>query len=308
MSRTGEFDLIARLDAVHAGSLPAEVALGIGDDAAVLTLADRTVWTVDAQVDHVHFERGWLSADDIGFRAHAAATSDVYAMGAVPVASLASYILSSGDAEVAEGLARGARASASCHGAPTVGGNVSRGTELSVTTTVVGTTRAAVLRSGAKAGDLVLVAGNLGYAALGFHALRDKLDAHHFAPFIDVWRRPLLAVTAARELVHAHAAIDASDGLAQDLGHVLTASGTGAILDAEAVVDRALADACATTSLSALGLALHGGEDYALLCTADRELPGFRTIGVVTAEGGLRVRHPGGRIEPIAMTGHVHAF
>ena len=308
MSVSAEFDLIARLDAIHAGALPAEVEVGIGDDAAVLSLVDRTVWTVDSQVDHVHFERGWLNAEDIGFRAHAAATSDVYAMGATPVASLASYILSSGDGQVAEALARGARASAAVHGAPTVGGNVSRGAELSVTTTVIGTTRAPVLRSGAKPGDLVLVAGTLGHAALGFHALRDGLDAVRFAAFIDAWRRPSLAVSAARELAHAHAAIDVSDGLAQDLGHLLTASGTGATLDASALVSLDLDAACREASLSALGLALHGGEDYALLCTADHELPGFRTIGVITAEAGLRVEHADGHREPIAMTGHVHAF
>ena len=308
MTESAEFDLIARCAAVHEGTAGPLVEVSIGDDAAVLAMPGRTVWTVDAQVDHVHFERAWLSAEDMGFRAHAAATSDVYAMGASPVGSLASYILSPGDSAIAEDLARGARASAQLHGAPVIGGNMSRGSELSITTTVVGTVVTPVLRSGAMAGDLLLVAGLLGYASLGLRALRERLDPAQYAPFIDRWRRPRLPVSAARELAHAHAAIDVSDGLSQDLAHVLDAAQVGAILDADDLVDTDFARACADAGVSPLDLVLHGGEDYALIATAPRELASFRRFGIVTAERGLRIRHRNGLIEPLQPFGHVHRF
>ena len=308
MSSTREFELIKSLAAIHAASRAPSVVTSIGDDAAVLSIDAYTVWTVDVQAEHVHFERAWLTAEDLGFRAHAAATSDVLAMGAVPVASLASYILPAGDGVMAEGLARGAEASARAHGGPVVGGNLSRGASLSVTTTVLGRASRAVLRSGARVGDLVLVAGHLGYAALGLHALMNGLSGDSLGPFIQHWRRPELPVYAALSLDNAHAAIDISDGLAQDLGHVLSPALLGAILDEDALVDDALRDACAGLQLAPLDLALAGGEDYALVCTARGDLPGFRRIGVVTDAPGIVVCGRNGACQPWKSAGHEHEF
>src|SRR6478752_4475 len=89
-----EFERIARLRARY-GAPPAGVAVGIGDDAAVLTPPPSTklVWTVDEQVEGVHFERAWLSYEDIGFRAFMAAASDLAAMGAKPHSALSSLSL-----------------------------------------------------------------------------------------------------------------------------------------------------------------------------------------------------------------------
>lgn len=306
MSSADEFDLIAALSRVHAGARTPELEVGIGDDAAVLALGDRLVWTVDAQVDHVHFERGWLSPEDMGFRAHAAATSDVYAMGANPIASLASYVLPRDDGAIAEAIARGSRASADRHGAHVIGGNLSSGSELSITTTVLGRCESPRLRSGARAGDGLYVAGPLGHAALGFRALRDGLRDPRFDPFVACWRRPLLPIDVRAAVVHASAAIDVSDGLAQDLGHLLAASGLGAELEAAALHDDDLARACHETPYAWLDLVLHGGEDYALVCASPSPLPGFRRMGTCTEDRGLRLRSTAGHLAVVAPQGHAH--
>jgi thiamine-monophosphate kinase len=308
MSTRGEFELIAALLRVHEGAESPHVEVGIGDDAAVLAIGGRVVWTVDAQVDHVHFERGWLEVEDIGFRAHAAATSDVYAMGASPVASLASYVLPSDAGNIAEAIARGTRLSADRHGAHVVGGNLSAGTELSITTAVLGRCERPVLRSGARAGDGIYVAGALGHAALGFRALRDHLTDPRFEPFVARWRRPSLPVETLLAVTTAHAAIDVSDGLAQDLGHLLTSSHVGAVLEATALHDDDLARASHDTPYAWLDLALHGGEDYALVCASATPLPGFRRIGTCTEDEGLHLRSSAGHLAVVTPHGHAHHF
>jgi thiamine-monophosphate kinase len=307
MTALGEFELIARLRAIHEAGPRAAVEVGIGDDAAVLTLGGHAVWTVDVQVDHVHFERGWLSAEDIGFRAHAAATSDVYAMRARPVAALVSYVLPEGDAAVAEGLARGARASASLHGAPIVGGNLSRGTELSITTTVLGTSARPLLRRGASPGDGLYVSGPLGHAALGLRALAaGRADETCFAPFVARWRRPRLATDA--NIVAASAGIDVSDGLARDLGHLLEGTSLGAELHEATLVDEAFRDAAAALGEDARALALGGGEDYVLLCACSVELAGLVRIGTIVEEAGLVHVATDGTRRSVEPRGHVHRF
>jgi thiamine-monophosphate kinase len=304
MSAAGEFELIARITAIHAAGPQAAVEVGIGDDAAVLTLGDRAVWTVDVQVDHVHFERGWLSGEDIGFRAHAAATSDVYAMRARPVAALVGYVLPEGSADLAEALARGARASASVHGAPIVGGNVSRGAELTITTTVIGTTAHPLLRRGASAGDGLYASGPLGHAALGLRALVAGRTEPVFAPFVARWRRPRLTVDAVTAT--ATAGIDVSDGLAQDLAHLFEGSGLGAELEESAIVDGALRAAADALGADPLALALGGGEDYVLLCASPAPLAGFTRVGTVLAAPGMVLRARDGAVRPIAPQGHAH--
>jgi thiamine-monophosphate kinase len=308
MSARDEFALIAALQRVHMGTTPPGVEVGIGDDAAVLALGDRLVWTVDAQVDHVHFERGWLDAGDIGFRAHAAATSDIYAMGASPVASLASYVLPHDAGALAEAIAEGSRRSADRHGAHVVGGNLSSGTELSITTTVLGRCQRPILRSGARPGDGLYVAGPLGHAALGFRVLRDDLRDARFDPFVARWRRPLLPITTVHVLTNAHAAIDVSDGLAQDLGHLLTASGVGAELEASSLHDDELVRASHGTPYAWLDLVLHGGEDYAVVCASPSPLGGFTRIGTCTEALGLRLRGSSGHVSVVAPQGHAHRF
>ena len=157
-----EFTAIAQLEATFR-TPSSQVELGIGDDAAVLKSAGRSVWTVDSAVEHVHFERAWLSCADIGFRSFQAAASDISAMGGAPFAALSSVIFPS-DFSAAElnQLARGQRAAARALGCAIVGGNLARGAELSVTTTVLGRVKRPLLRSGARVGDELWLCGELG--------------------------------------------------------------------------------------------------------------------------------------------------
>ena len=146
----------------------ARIELSIGDDAAVLVPPGRVVWTVDTAVEHVHFERGWLSLADLGWRSFHAAASDVCAMAGKPWCALSSVIFPAGfSARELRELARGQRDAAIQLGCRIVGGNLARGAELSVTTTVLGTAAHPLLRSGAQVGDELWFAERSGWLRPG---------------------------------------------------------------------------------------------------------------------------------------------
>jgi len=248
---------------------------GIGDDCA--TLAPDLVWTVDACVEGTHFERAWLSWEDLGWKSFMAAASDIAAMGAEPLAALSALVLTPDvDDAALESLARGQAAAAKEIGASVVGGNLARGTEVSVTTTVLGRTDRPITRAGAKPGDLLLVAGPLGHAGAGLAALAagNMQDAH-----IAAWRRPRARIAEGRAMrAHASAAMDISDGLAIDAHRLAEASRVALIFDD---------DALATYGV-ALEHVLGGGEDYALLVTSPVAIEGYTRIGRVETGAGVR--------------------
>jgi thiamine-monophosphate kinase len=146
---------------------------------------------------------------------------------------------------------------------------------------VLGKTKRPVLRSGARSGDGLWLAGPVGLAAAGLMALERGMNVPSAA-----WRRPTARFV---KLAGAHAAIDISDGLARDAGHMAKASGVSLDFDPEAIVTRELARAAATLEVSALDLALHGGEDYAILAASPRKLSGFVRVGDVRAGRGVTV-------------------
>jgi thiamine-monophosphate kinase len=279
--------------------------VGIGDDAAVLELlgaseASLLVWTIDAQVDGTHFRTDWASWEDIGWRSFMAAASDLAAMGAEPAFALSALVLApSVDDEALDALTRGQAAAAAAVGAPVVGGNLARGTETSITTTLLGRASVPVLRTGARPGDGLWLAGPVGLAGVGL-ALLDKhmqsarmQDADTFA-CVQAWRRPVARIAEGRALAGvAHAAIDLSDGLAHDAWQLAEASGVRLVLDHAALLaagGEALVAGAAVCGGDPTEHALYGGEDYALLAASSRELPGFLQIGVVEAyESGARV-------------------
>ena len=172
---SSEADRLARVARVLGGTHAAGVRVGIGDDAAVLdgsTDGTPLVWTIDVQVEGVHFERAWLSLEDLGYRATMAAASDLAATGASPRGVLASLVLPDDfDDDALDALTRGQALAARTLGTAVIGGNLARGRELSVTTTALGAARRPLLRSGAKPGDVVAVCGALGLATIGQTAL-----------------------------------------------------------------------------------------------------------------------------------------
>jgi thiamine-monophosphate kinase len=281
----------------RAGESTGELELGIGDDAAVLrpSAGTRLVWTVDAQVENVHFRRAWISWRDLGYRSFIAAASDVSAMGGSPWCALSalSLTLSITDDELEE-LAAGQRQAADAVGARVVGGNLSKGDVVTVTTTLLGKITRALTRSGAVAGDGVWVAGDLGLAAAGLAALERGATGSPVDAAVEAWRRPRPRVTEGRAMsLSAHAAIDVSDGLAIDAGRIGEASGVSVVLDEELLLSRAGEDfvrVAEAVGTNAFDLILGGGEDYALLAASDIPILGFSRVGEIREGRGVVMR------------------
>lgn len=305
-------DEFARIAAIAATA--GARARGLGDDCA---LVPGGVVTVDACVEGVHFPahdalpaaRFRALLEDVGHRATVAAASDVLAMGAAPRWILAAWTLPPWlDDDGVVAVARGQRDALDALDATLVGGNLSSGPVLSITTTVFGQAERPVGRDGARAGDLVVAAGALGEASLGFTALGRGL-VHRC---VDVWCRPPVLVRESAALAAgAHALIDVSDGLAQDVGHVAAASGLAVELDETALLARVADDARALAHALGADLSravLAGGEDYALVGAwpPGRPLPpSVDVIGRFATGEGVRVRSVDGRLVD-APAGHRH--
>ncbi len=303
MDETARIAMLART----LGASAAGLKVGIGDDAAVLETpvgSPLIVWTIDEQVEGVHFRRDMLSWRDVGWRSVMAAASDVAAMGARPWGALCALVLPDDvDDAALESIACGQRDATAELGAPVVGGNLSRGPALSLATTFLGTTARAVPRSAGRPGDGVWLAGRVGLAAAGLRALSAGLGGdRRLQTAIESWRRPRALVEQGLVMARvASAAVDVSDGLARDAGHIAGASGVCIVLHEQALTtDAGLVEAAAALGASALELALYGGEDYALVVTSPEPIEGFRLVGEVTEGQGIALRGPTGdhRIEP----------
>ena len=270
----GEFELIDLVTRATPGDGEG-VVLGPGDDAAVLAprAGEELVATVDAVVEGVHFDAAFRP-EDVGWKALAVNLSDLAAMGARPLWALVALAFPRDTAAArVRGVARGLGACARAHRIAVVGGNVTRASELSVTVTAVGAVAAgrALRRDGARPGDLVVATGTFGDAALGRLPGAVALLARR-------QRRPVPRLAAGRALAPlARAAIDVSDGLVQDLGHLCRASGVGARLGAAEVPRSASYRKLERQGAVGLGPALSGGEDYELvLAIAPALLPAAR--------------------------------
>lgn len=296
------------------------VRVGIGDDAAVVSLPGESVLTVDVSVEDVHFRRDFGPLDVLAERAFHAAASDLAAMGAAPACALVSLVLPSSLDEagldaILVGLARAARELA----LPIVGGNTSRGPSIAINTTAIGRADRPILRSGARPGDGLFVTGSTGDRALGLELLLRGGAAcvpsslrGHAARFVDAWLRPRARLEAGLALAGvASSAIDVSDGLALDLHRILDASGPGlgARVDADAIpVSEGFADVARALGVAPDAILLGGGEAYELLFTAapDVVLPFSATaLGRITDDGAVHVR-TGDVTRPLSPVGFDH--
>jgi thiamine-monophosphate kinase len=232
MGDGGEFDAIRAMLGVWG-----DRARGIGDDAAVLVVPPglHLVASTDASVEGVHFKREWLTPQEIGSRAVVAALSDLAAMGALPTGLLLSLGVPTEWKSSLLALARGVGDAAAAAGCPIVGGNVSRAHELSLTVTVLGTAKHPLTRAGVVPGDIIFVTGRLGgpHAAVRAWMTGGTPRAEHRARFADP--RPRIAEGAWLADAGAHAAIDISDGLRADAGHLARASGVEIEIEMAAV-------------------------------------------------------------------------
>ncbi|KTT25227.1 thiamine-phosphate kinase [Pseudacidovorax intermedius] len=302
----GEFDLIRRYFQRPATAGGA-VALGVGDDCALLDLAPGMQLAVssDMLVEGRHF-LSTVDAALLGHKALAVNLSDLAACGARPLAFTLALSLPSVDEAWLAGLARGLFALADAHGCQLMGGDTTRG-PLNLCITVFGEVPrgGALLRSGARAGDELWVSGTLGDARLALEVFRGRLSVPEpvFAAARARMEQPTPRVALGLALRGiASSAIDISDGLAGDLGHVLRASGVGATLDADAVAGTLAARRhVALDAATQRGLTLAGGDDYELAFTAPARRAAdvesaaraagvmVTRIGRIEAEPGLRV-------------------
>jgi len=232
------------------------------------------------------------------------------AMGATRLAALAAWTLPKNLSQASiEQLARGQNQACEQLKIALIGGNLSAGPCLSVTTTVLGKTTSPKLRSGARAGDAIVVAGAVGESALGLHALQSGVRTALTAPMIMAFARPPVWLDQAAALSgHAHAMIDVSDGLCQDVGHVAKASGLAAVIDPARLSIRIEAFECAKAlGVDARALALTGGEDYALVAAMSPDAPlpaGAVVIGHFEAGEGVWLQTPNGKVAAPAGFDH----
>lgn len=300
---SSEFELLAALEPLLDSDGPG-VRRGVGDDAAVLEADGSVVAAVDTLIDGVHIDRRWSTPADIGFKALSVNVSDLVAMGALPHAALVSLQLPSmGSGDLVEGIYRGLREAADRWGCRIVGGDTVLSPTLAVSVTALGRLHdeeVVLRRDGATVGELVVVIGGLGLAAAGLELLRhderELLAAH--PELAAAHRRPLALPEAVAPLVMAGAgaAIDVSDGLGRDLGHLATRSGVGIDLAGDRLpLARGVVAAAERLDLDPLELVIGGGEDQALAVTVPPHRLGRLDIGL---EGvGLRARVLGEVVE-----------
>lgn len=294
LRNTGEFGLI---DRITSGLSPdPRVPVGPGDDAAVVSFGTAPVAvTCDVLVEGRHFRRDWSTAVDVGRKAAAASLSDIAAMGGTATALVVGFGAPA-DLPAAWALecTAGLTEEAASVGAVLVGGDVVEAPVIMLSVTALGDLggRPPVLRSGARPGDRVAVAGRLGWSAAGlalltrgFRSPKVLVNAHRYPePPYDCGPRAALG--------GATSMIDVSDGLIADAGHLAEASGVQIELDTQAwEIPEELASAASAFHLDPREWMLRGGEDHALLATfpEDVDLPeGFIPIGRVVA-GAARV-------------------
>ena len=317
----GEFDLIARYFDRPVRRNP----LGVGDDCALLQPAPgmQLAVSTDLLVEGRHF-LSTVPPDRLGHKALAVNLSDLAACGAQPLAFTLSLALPRVDEAWLAGFAEGLFALADAHGCELVGGDTTAG-PLAINITVFGEVPAgqALLRSGARAGDDVWVSGTLGDARLALEAFRGTVSLPQ--EVLEAARRrleqpqPRVALGCALRGV-ASAAIDLSDGLAGDLGHVLRRSGVGASL-ALALAPQLLAAMAAGLRLAPQQVeefVFAGGDDYELAFTApasrrDAVLDAARRagtpvtrIGAIEAAPGLRLLDATGQAVVRSFAGFDH--
>jgi thiamine-monophosphate kinase len=315
-----EFEIIARYFA-HQPVTRVDVALGIGDDAALLEVPpdQQLVVSTDLLVDGVHFPKG-TDAASIGHKALAVNLSDLAAMGADPAWFTLNLSLPAADPEWLAGFSQGMFELARRHESVLVGGDTTRG-PLTIGIQILGLVPRgqALTRAGARPGDRIYVTGVLGEAALGLRLLQGSLQLpeEYHANVLAPLNRPTPRVAAGRALRGlASACIDISDGLVADLGHILEASAVGARIQLNRLpLSPAYDPAFETVGWEA---ALSGGDDYELCFTLPPERePGLRKvaarlgvscchIGDIAAEPGLRILDEAGQSYLPARAGYDH--
>jgi thiamine-monophosphate kinase len=268
---SGEFELIERL--VKGLRMTRRTILGPGDDCAILAASKRPqLFTIDSMIEEVHFRLEWMPPEKLGAKSLAVNLSDIAAMGGTPTACVINLAIREGlEARFFDRLYAGIRDVAKRYDTDVVGGNITRADRLAITIALLGEASRGVMRRDlARAGDEIFVTGTLGDSAAGLAILSGKLAARGTTRRFLVERHlnPTPRIEAGLALAKLRplpAAIDISDGLLQDLGHILKRSGVGAEIEVTAIP---LSSAYRAAMGDELAFARGGGEDYELLFCA----------------------------------------
>jgi thiamine-monophosphate kinase len=296
VSDVGERGLIERIRQ-RLPPPPADVLVGIGDDAAVATpeRGRLQILTTDALVEGVHFDRRFSSLSDVGYKAIAVNASDVAAMGGTPRLALLSLMLPAATTtHEVDALLEGATAISAEARVAIVGGNITRSPgPLVIDATVAGSVRPrkVLTRSGGRAGDALYVTGAIGGGAAGLSWLREREgidpgglpDDPLLAACVRRYRRPSPRLRIGALLGRnraARACMDLSDGLADAVTQIAEASGTGAVIDASSLpLEEGARRWFESRGVDPFAASLAGGDDYELLFAAPPRARGrLRTV------------------------------
>lgn len=307
-----EFDRVREIIAVLS-----DTAGPIGDDTAALPEhSGRVVVSTDSSVEGVHFRRDWLSLEEIGWRATAAALSDLAAAAARPLGVLTAVsIPAESETQAAVQLMRGVGDCCRSVGCQVLGGDLTSGPVWSITVTVLGSANPPLSRRGAVVGDRIWVTGRLGGARAALTAWQAGAEPAAEARISFARPQPRIATAAWLAAQGATAMLDLSDGLAGDLEHLAAASGVALEVTLDQLpLHPAVVQAAEAVGMDPREFAALGGEDYELLVTLpagwepDRESQGeagteLTWIGAVTAGSGVRLNRQG---KQVRLAGYRH--
>jgi thiamine-monophosphate kinase len=330
LSNIGEFGFIRR---ISRGCLtrPDGVIRGIGDDAAAFRTDGRLVSlvTTDLLVERVHFLRNAISGCDLGHKSLAVNLSDIAAMGGTAREAFVSIAIPDGcELAYLEDIFQGMKDLARAHAVNILGGDTTFSrSDLVINVAVYGVVaeNEMLTRSAARPGDVIFSTGCLGDSRAGLHLILEDApaDTPELQTLLAAHRRPEPHLREGRLLActpGVRAAIDVSDGLSSDLGHIVEESRVGALIYArELPVSENLRFFCRRFERSPVDYALSGGEDYTLLLTAaageaDRIAAAFQTafgrplyaIGEITDTARMELVDAAGAVAPIAPSGWDH--
>jgi thiamine-monophosphate kinase len=330
LKEIGEFGFIKK---ISRGCLirPDTIFKGIGDDAAAFITEPGylTLITTDLLVERIHFLREATSGFDLGYKSLAVNLSDIAAMGGIAREAFVSIAIP-GDCQLdyLDQIYDGIKNLAAKFDVNILGGDTtSSRIDLIINIVVQGivSKEEILCRDAARPGDIIFSTGFLGDSRAGLHLILNKIaaDTQALKSLLNAHKLPEPHLREGRFLARqpgVHAAIDTSDGLSSDLGHIVEESRVGARLFADKIpVSQELRDFCTRFDFDPIDYALAGGEDYNLLCTitpesADQIANAFTKefkrplfkIGKITAEKQIALVYPGAKTRPISSTGWDH--
>ena len=284
-----EQELLALVASIFDSGDNADVLVGIGDDAAVVRGSSHQVITTDVAVEDVHFSKRWSSAFDIGRKATAANIADILAMGAKPQYLVVALTLT-GDEELTrvEELARGIKSEADKTGALVVGGDISRGSAISIAITAIGSVERAITRAGAKPGEGIYISSLTGWSAAGLYLLTHEIEPIHavHAMALNEFRAPTLDYAC--DFTRAGALCDTSDSLLISLQAIAQASSVELNIDVVAIESayefKELSLLAESVGIDVFDWIFGGGEDHVFVATGI-DLPGIRIGSVKPGKG-----------------------